>query len=304
MQAGYRLRAAETRDLEALPEIERRAATLFADRGFPKELWEATRSPEEFAEGLADGGLWVAVDPEERPVGFALVASVDGVSHLEEIDVDPDHARKGIGRALVEEVCADARRRGRDFVTLTTYADVPWNAPWYERQGFRVLGRGELDPGLARVVADEAETLPAPERRVAMRRRVSHGGSVLRWMASVWLSGVVALSLLASDQPRTVLPWTQMLPGRDKTGHFLLMGGLALFAVLAFAGRSVRGRRISTPMVFAVVVAIVLIEEGVQWWLPLRNFSLVDLASSLGGVAVFGGIAIGWRAHRTQPPQR
>ncbi len=304
MQAGYRLRAAGERDLAVLPEIERRAATRYAERGFPREAFDEMRSREELEAGLADDALWVAVDAEDRPVGFALVASVDGVSHLEEIDVDPDHGRRGIGAALVEEVCADARRRGRDFVTLTTYADVPWNAPWYEAQGFRVLGRGELEPQLAGVVAREAEELHAPERRVAMRRRVSYGGSVLRWLAGVWLSGVVALSMLASDQPLTVLPWTRMLPGRDKTGHFLLMGGLALFAVLALAGRSLRGRRVSTGTVFAGVVVIVLVEECVQWWLPRRTFSLVDLAWSLAGVAVFGAAAVAWRWRRAQPPQR
>jgi VanZ family protein len=110
--------------------------------------------------------------------------------------------------------------------------------------------------------------------------------------------------MLASDQPLTVLQWTRLLPGRDKTGHFLLMGGLAFFAVLAFAGRSLRGRRLSTPSVLAVVVTIVVVEECLQWWLPRRTFSLVDLASSLAGVAVFGGAAIAWRTHRTQPPQR
>jgi VanZ family protein len=133
-----------------------------------------------------------------------------------------------------------------------------------------------------------------------MRRRVSFGGAVLRWTAGVWLFGVAALSMLASDRPLALVPWTRMFPGRDKTAHFLLMGGLALFAVLAFAGRSIRGRRLSAPTVLAGVALIVLVEEGAQWWLPRRTFSLVDLAWSLAGVAIFGAAAAWWRARRAR----
>jgi GNAT superfamily N-acetyltransferase/VanZ family protein len=300
MQAGYRLRAAQERDLPALPGIEARAASLFLDYGIPAEELDDTRSPSELAEALAARQLWVAVDAADRPVGFALVAMVGAALHLEEIDVDPEHGRRGIGSALLERVCAEARRSGRDHVTLTTYAHVPWNAPFYERHGFRVLARGELDPPLRDVVDAEARRIPAPERRVAMRRRVSFAGRLFRASAAAWLLAVVSLSALATGQPLTVLHWTRMLPGRDKTGHFLLMGGLALFAVLAFAGRRFAGRTVSAAAVLAVVSAIVIAEEGIQWWLPRRSFSLEDLASSLAGVALFGGAAALWRAHRAR----
>jgi GNAT superfamily N-acetyltransferase len=54
-------------------------------------------------------------------------------------------------------------------VTLTTFQDVPWNAPWYSRRGFRVLRDHELTPGLRRRRSlEEAQGLPA-ELRVVMR---------------------------------------------------------------------------------------------------------------------------------------
>jgi len=294
MQAGYRLRAAAEGDLAVLPEIERRAAVLFEGQGIPIDPDE-TREVRELRAGLEARGLWVAVDDADRPVGFALCAPVGSALHLEEIDVDPDHARRGIGTALVEHVCAEARRSGWEHVTLTTYAHVPWNAPFYERLGFRVLARGELDGALRAVVEAEAREIPAPDRRVAMRRCVERSAVPLRAVAAAWLTAVVTLSVIATGRPAAVLQWTRLLPGRDKTGHFLLMGGLALFAVLAFAGRGLAGRRVSAAAVLAAVSAVVLLEESVQWWLPRRNFSLEDLASSLAGVAVFGGIAALWR---------
>ncbi len=33
---------------------------------------------------------------------------------------------------------------GRDAITLTTYADIPWNRPLYEHLGFRVLAESEI----------------------------------------------------------------------------------------------------------------------------------------------------------------
>jgi len=116
------------------------------------------------------------------------------------------------------------------------------------------------------------------------------------WLSAFWLLAIVALSATASTRPQLVLQWTQHLPGRDKTGHFLLMGGFAGVSVLAFAGRRLGARRIAVLAVLLVVTALVVVEECVQLWLPFRTFSLVDLASSLAGVACFGALAALWRA--------
>jgi VanZ family protein len=115
-------------------------------------------------------------------------------------------------------------------------------------------------------------------------------------MAGLWLLAIVALSATASLRPYAVLRWTHYLPGRDKTGHFLLMGGFAGISVLAFAGRRLSAWRVSALAVAAVVTSLVVFEEIVQLWLPNRTFSGVDLACSLSGVATFGALAAYWRA--------
>jgi VanZ family protein len=115
-------------------------------------------------------------------------------------------------------------------------------------------------------------------------------------VAAAWLIAIVALSATASLRPQLVLQWTHHLPGRDKTGHFLLMGGFAGVSVLAFAGRRVAERRVSALAVTTGVALIVVLEEAAQLWLPNRDFSGVDLASSLCGVAIFAALAAIWRA--------
>jgi protein-L-isoaspartate(D-aspartate) O-methyltransferase len=124
---------------------------------------------EELEHALGAGLLWVTRDPGGEPVGFALVEIVDGEPHLEEIDVDPAHGRRGLGRALLEAVLAWASAAGHAGITLTTFRDVAWNAPFYERMGFRALAPNEIGPGLEAIVRDETARGLDPARRVAMR---------------------------------------------------------------------------------------------------------------------------------------
>jgi N-acetylglutamate synthase-like GNAT family acetyltransferase len=80
--------------------------------------------------------------------------------------------RRGIGRALLDHVAALARARGAPALTLTTFAEVPWNGPYYARLGFEVWPDTAQGPGLAAIVARERARWPDGPARVAMRRRV------------------------------------------------------------------------------------------------------------------------------------
>ncbi|WP_234401573.1 GNAT family N-acetyltransferase [Thermobifida halotolerans] len=104
------------------------------------------------------------------PVGLAALTVLDGDAHLEQIAVRPDHGRRGIGTALLEAACAEARRLGHRRITLTTFRDLPWNAPWYARHGFAELPEAEWGPQLAEQWRSEAKTGIAVVPRVVMRR--------------------------------------------------------------------------------------------------------------------------------------
>ena len=68
-----------------------------------------------------------------------------------------------------------AERAGLRGVTLTTFRDVPWNAPFYRRLGFEVLDPEDLTPGLAAAFADEARRGLPVELRVVMALTVGGG---------------------------------------------------------------------------------------------------------------------------------
>lgn len=172
MMSGYHIRLARHEDLSALPDIERAANALFADYGLAKQLSDFLTPIESLREGVKADRLWVAADQADRAVGFALANAVGDNAHLDELDVDPSHGRRGLGAMLVETVCDWARASSYRAITLTTLRHIPWNAPWYQRLGFRVLEEDELSPALRDLLQEEIQRgLPA-DQRVAMQREL------------------------------------------------------------------------------------------------------------------------------------
>ncbi|MEO7429249.1 MAG: GNAT family N-acetyltransferase, partial [Acidimicrobiales bacterium] len=148
MTVAARIRPATAADGAALIEIERAAGERFRHVGMPEIADDDPGSVDELAEYANDGRSWVAVDDAGTPVGYVLVDVVDGNAHIEQVSVIPAAQASGIGRALVDHVATWAMARGAPALTLTTFRDVPWNAPLYEHLGFRVLAEPELGPEL------------------------------------------------------------------------------------------------------------------------------------------------------------
>ena len=168
-----RIRNARPDDLAALVEIERATGRMFllldADR-FADHDPGSTEELEPYADS---GRAFVSVDPDDRPVGYILVDPVDGAVHIEQVSVHPDHARKGLGRALIEHAASWASARDLSSLTLTTYVEVPWNGPYYERLGFRYLTADEETPGLRAIREHERALGLEVWPRTSMRRSLS-----------------------------------------------------------------------------------------------------------------------------------
>ncbi len=152
-------------------DIERLAGILFAEVGLADVAAHEPESIDALAEYLHDGRAWVIAD-HDVPVGYAIVDVVDELAHLEQLSVLPNRGRKGLGAALLAHVCDWAAKQRFDGVTLTTFTDIPWNAPFYAKHGFRVLQDSEIGPELRERRALEATHGLDPARRVCMRRDV------------------------------------------------------------------------------------------------------------------------------------
>jgi ribosomal protein S18 acetylase RimI-like enzyme len=108
-----------------------------------------------------------------------IAERVDGNLHVEQVSVHPHSARRGIGRSLLDHLASEAVSEGAPALTLTTFTEVPWNAPYYARLGFEFLDDSKLSPGLRRIRRREAEHGLDRWPRACMRRPTA-GGPLFR----------------------------------------------------------------------------------------------------------------------------
>jgi len=153
--AAVSIRGVRPGDVGRLQAIQLAAVDAFRDVGMGS-VAESPPLPAESLSGYRKAGrAWAAVDDHDEPVGFAVADVIDGAAHIEQISVHPAHAHQRIGAMLLDHVAAWAVRQGLPAMTLVTFRGVPWNAPYYERLGFRELTASEVTPGLtARRAAD------------------------------------------------------------------------------------------------------------------------------------------------------
>lgn len=142
------IRPARLEDVPVLIKIERAASETFRTLSLDFVADDDPGSLEELAPYVHGERAFVATDASDFPIAYIILDVVDGAAHIEQVSVHPVHARQGIGRGLIDRAAAWARAHELRSLTLTTYLDVPWNAPYYRRLGFRHLSPDEETPGL------------------------------------------------------------------------------------------------------------------------------------------------------------
>ena len=83
---------------------------------------------------------------DDRIVGFATVLVTESVGELEDLFVDPDWMRRGIGRALVCDAVARARECGVTRIEVTANGHA---LDFYESVGFVLAGLSQTRFGPA-----------------------------------------------------------------------------------------------------------------------------------------------------------
>jgi len=171
----YEIRDCLDAEIPLLGEIESKADTLFPEGVIPAD---AENYP---IDGLAlaskSGSLLVATVDKEI-VGFAVAEpvvvtvpakDVESVSnyHLFLLAVLPQWGRNGIGTALVRQIEARAKRTQSQHLTLTTFSNIEWNAPYYEKLGFRQLAYSDANQFLKDIL--NAEFAEGFSNRIAMQ---------------------------------------------------------------------------------------------------------------------------------------
>jgi ribosomal protein S18 acetylase RimI-like enzyme len=164
----WSLRLARAEDAEGFHAVEDDAAQLLANEpslaGLPVP---PSRSAEEYRAIIAQRHSLTAISAD-RVIGFAATRRHARELHLHQLSVATAFQRQRIGATLLGALKIDARNAGIRAITLHTYRDIAWNAPFYARHGFEIIQDLSAYPHLA--AGQEAAVafgLPR-ERRCAM----------------------------------------------------------------------------------------------------------------------------------------
>ncbi|MBS0584529.1 MAG: GNAT family N-acetyltransferase [Proteobacteria bacterium] len=164
----YGLRPARIGDIPRLQEIEDVAGRMPYGLGLIDESLDASFPTGRLQHLVQRGQAWVACTHAGEMVGFLLVSEREGRAYIEEMDVLPEHGRRGIGTKLIERVAEWAVRAGLPRLTLSTFRDVSWNAPFYAKRGFRVVPSPDWSEGMRAIRAHEAQHGLTVEARVTL----------------------------------------------------------------------------------------------------------------------------------------
>ena len=168
--APWRIRPATYEDAMAMQQVEIHAGRIFAEHGMDEIAADDPPSLGELSEYCEAGLAWVALSSAGPPVAYLVARPVDQCLHIEQVSVHPDKGRHGIGGLLLEHVAREAAAGGFRCLTLTTFAEVPWNAPYYTTLGFYVLKEADWTEGLSAIRTREGALGLDRWPRLCMRR--------------------------------------------------------------------------------------------------------------------------------------
>jgi GNAT superfamily N-acetyltransferase len=130
------IRDARPDEAFALESLQRRAS----------DVWEEYRAqlaahPDVIAtphHAIAEGRVRVAVHASGRLLGFSGVLPIEnGRCELDDLFVEPDRMRLGVGRLLVADLASSAAAAGARYVDVIANPNA---LRFYERVGFRASG--------------------------------------------------------------------------------------------------------------------------------------------------------------------
>jgi len=137
----YRIRAGRPEDIDVLADIIRTSFRDVADRfgltrgNTPKH--PSNCSADWVREDMDRGVTYFILDDEGGAAGCVALECADPKEcYLERLAVLPDRRRRGLGKALVDHVLAQAGRSGAERVDIGIIAEQAELKEWYQRTGF------------------------------------------------------------------------------------------------------------------------------------------------------------------------
>lgn len=157
--------------MDELEDVEDDSARLFANIGLNFDSVAPASRQARFWHAFDDGAIMVVDAPPASVAGFVAVFPLDEEAFVAQLSVRRANQGRGLGRRLM--LSAEQWARDQEFagLTLTTFRDVAWNAPFYASLGFSEVAADATRPGLkAEREHETARGLDAVGPRIAMRK--------------------------------------------------------------------------------------------------------------------------------------
>jgi N-acetylglutamate synthase-like GNAT family acetyltransferase len=145
-----RIRDATYTDIDRLTHLVRTAFRDVAEQ-FQLTLENCPKHPSNcepdwIQTALEKGVQYFILEDNQTPCGcVALEQAKPEVCYLERLAVIPQYRNQGFGRALVEHVANEAKKRGIRRVEIGIIAEHTDLKEWYNRLGFVVTGEKEFE---------------------------------------------------------------------------------------------------------------------------------------------------------------
>lgn len=139
------IRDARPDEAPALAALQRRSADVWDE--YRAQLAANPDAIEPPHRAIADGRVRVAADASGRLLGFSVVLPIrDGRCELDDLFVEPEWMRRGVGRLLVADLTARAAAAGASHVDVIANPNA---LAFYERLGFETTGQASTRFGAA-----------------------------------------------------------------------------------------------------------------------------------------------------------
>ncbi|HEX7758294.1 MAG TPA: GNAT family N-acetyltransferase [Caulobacteraceae bacterium] len=162
------IRLARPDEAALLPAIEHDSDQTMRDTPYAYIADMPWVAGDHYRQVVEDGTTWVATDDQDRPVGFAACGVKADGAIVYQLSVMRHAQKRGLGRALMRAAIDWARASGYPRLMLTTFADVPFNAPFYRSLGFEAVAQPSPTASLQHMLAHEAAMGHDPATRVGM----------------------------------------------------------------------------------------------------------------------------------------
>lgn len=160
-------------DIRRMMEIEKSATGLFSTlpieflQKLPEEIPPQSES---FYQSIIQLDMSWVLCVRKEVVGYICTEKMvnQNTLHIHEIDVARPFQGMGLGSKLLRFVIDWARGRHIPRLTLTTFKEVPWNAPFYSKLGFEIMDTNSVDTYLQNLLQAEVRFGLPEETRCAM----------------------------------------------------------------------------------------------------------------------------------------